>query len=214
VPQTPSRRIAPALALALAVALWPAAAAPVDDYQRGLQAYQRGDIVGAMGALRPAAQAGLADAQQLLAFILDRADFVDEAIRLYQSAAAQDHPQAIAALGNLAASGRGLAKDENAALRHFSKAAALGHASSIEIVADAYLNGRLGLGGQRDTPQARAAVQRAAEQGHLASMQALAEAHARGGLGLAPDTAQAALWRQRAAQAQARRAAAASGSAR
>lgn len=217
-----SRRIASAVAWAAASAIaaiaWPVSsdAAAGDDFQRGLLAYQRGDVVAAMSALKPAADAGLADAQQLLAFILDRADFVDEAIRLYQQAAAQDQPEAIAALGNLAAAGRGLAKDENAALRHFSKAAALGHASSIELVADAYLGGRLGLDGQRDSPQALAAVRRAAERGHLPSLQALADAYTRGGLGLAADPALAAQWREHAALARGQRAGApaASGSSR
>ena len=203
-----SRRIASAVASAVAWAAasaiaaiaWPVSsdAAAGDDFQRGLLAYQRGDVVAAMSALKPAADAGLADAQQLLAFILDRADFVDEAIRLYQQAAAQDQPEAIAALGNLAAAGRGLAKDENAALRHFSKAASLGHPASLELVADAWLNRRWGLDFIKEPDLALIAVRRAADLGHLPSIDALAQAHLEGRLGLAVDSAESARWRERA----------------
>ena len=65
-------------------------AAPADDHERGMLAYNRGDVVGAMSALRAPAKAGYAPSQVMLAFILDRADFVDEAAKLYAEAAAQN----------------------------------------------------------------------------------------------------------------------------
>lgn len=174
------------------------AAAPPEDHRRGLQAYQRGDVVGAMAALRPAARAGHAPSQTLLAFILDRADFAEEAAALYRQAAMQDDPQAHAGLANLYLTGRGLAKDENAALRHFSKAASLGHPASIELIADGWLQQRWGLNSHQDPAAALAAIQRAAAQGHLPSIDAMAQAHAEGRHGLAPDAAEAARWRERA----------------
>lgn len=177
-----------------------AVAAPQDDYQRGLQSYQRGDVVAAMSALRPAAQAGHAGAQALLAFILDRAGFIDEALALYRSAADQDHPEGHAGLAGYFLTGRVVAKDENAALRHFSKAADLGHAASVNVLADAYLGGQMGLASQRETPAALAAVRRAADQGHLPALDALALAYEKGGLGLGPDAEQARLARERAAE--------------
>lgn len=112
-------------------------AAPADDHQRGLLAYQRGDVVAAMAALRPAAKAGHAPSQSLLAFILDKADFVDEALALYRAAAAQNDAEGHAGLGNAYLGGRGVAKDEKQAMRHFSKAADLGHVASQAIVARA-----------------------------------------------------------------------------
>ena len=194
------------MSMGLVAGVW---AAPADDHQRGVQAYNRGDVVGAMSALRAPAKAGYAPSQVMLAFILDRADFVDEAAKLYAEAAAQNDAEGHAGLANAYLTGRGVAKDEKLALQHFSKAAELGHAMSIEGMAMMYLDGRLGLA---DAPaeQALAAVRRAADRGHLASIDALAAAHASGRWGLPVDAQQAAVWRTRAAELRARRAAPAS----
>ncbi len=184
-------------------------AAPVDDHQRAVLAYNRGDVGGAMSALRAPAKAGYAPSQVLLAFILDRADFAEEATKLYTEAAAQGDPDGHAGLANAYQTGRGIAKDEKLALQHFSKAAELGHAPAIELLADSYLSGRLGLA---DAPaeQALAAVRLAADRGHLPSIDALAQAHRTGRWGLAVDVQQATVWRTRATELRARRAAPAS----
>lgn len=186
-----------------------AVADPADEHARGLAAYNRGDVVAAMSALRTPARAGHAPSQVFLAFILDRADFVDEAFALYRDAAAQDDPAGHAGLANAYLTGRGIAKDEKVALRHFSKAAERGHALSIEIVADAHLEPLFGLAGADDA-QVLAAVRRAAEQGHLRSIDALARAHATGRWGLLADASQAALWQRRGSELRALRAAPAS----
>lgn len=186
-----------------------AGAAPADDHARGVAAYNRGDVVAAMSALRAPAKAGHAPSQVFLAFILDRADFVDESFALYRDAAAQGDSAGLAGLANAYLTGRGIAKDEKAALQHFSKAAERGHALSVEIVAEAHLKGQLGLAGAPDA-QVLAAVRRAAEQGHLPSIDALAQAHASGRWGLPADAAQATTWRQRGAELRAQRAAPAS----
>lgn len=115
---------------AAALAAAAAGAAPEDDHRRGLQAYRRGDVVTAMNTLRAPAAAGYAPSQALLAFILERADVADEAVRLYRAAAEQGDAQAHAALAELYLSGRGVAKDEKQALAHFSKAVSLGHEAS------------------------------------------------------------------------------------
>jgi TPR repeat protein len=185
----------------------PALAAAADDHARGLTAYQRGDVVGAMSALRPAARAGHAPSQALLAYILDRADFSDEALALYRDAAAQDDPEGHFGLANALLIGRGIAKDEKLALQHFSKAADLGHASAIEVVAEAHVRSQYGLA--TAAPEAAlAAVRRAADRGHLVSMEALAQAHRSGRWGLAVDPQQAAAWQTRTVQLKAQRAAA------
>lgn len=134
--------------LALAVAV----AAPEDDHRRGLQAYNTGDVATAMSALRAPATAGHAPSQSLLAFILDRGDFVEEAARLYALAAAQGDAEAQAALGNFYLSGRGVAKDEKQALSYFSKAAEQGHVLAIQVLAQAHREGGFGL--PRDAAQA------------------------------------------------------------
>ena len=186
------------------VAMWVGSGAVLataaDDHRRGLQAYQRGDVVAAMAALRGAAAAGHAPAQSLLAFILDRADFAVEALQLYRSAAAQDDAEGHAGLALMALTGRGIAKDENLALQHFSKAADLGHAASIQALAGAYLKNQLGLDAEgRDATAALHAWRRAAEQGDAPSADALARAYQAGRHGVAADAGQAASWQARAA---------------
>jgi len=130
-----SRWLLRALCLALPMAAW---AAPADDHQRGMTAYRRGDVVAAMSALRTAARAGHAPSQAMLAFILDKADFVDEALALYRAAAAQNEAEGHAGLANAYLTGRGVAKDEKLATYHFSKAEDLrrtASASGIEPAA-------------------------------------------------------------------------------
>jgi TPR repeat protein len=120
--------------LPLLIAAAAAVAAPEDDYARGRQAYAAGDVAGAMRALRGGANAGHGPSMALLGFILERSDFVDEALALYRRAAALGVPDAHVALGNLHLAGRGVAKDENAALAHFSEAARLGDAHAAALV--------------------------------------------------------------------------------
>jgi TPR repeat protein len=133
------------LVVMLAVWAGPASALPADDHQRGLTAYQRGDVVAAMAALRPAASSGYAPSQALLAYILDKADFPDEAARLYQAASDQGDAEGHAGLAAACLNGRGVAKDEKRALQHFSKAAALGHEASMAVLVQAYRQGLHGL---------------------------------------------------------------------
>lgn len=176
-----------------------AQALPADDHALGLKAYQRGDVAGAMAALRAPARAGHAPSQSLLAFLYDRADFAAEAAALWQQAAAQGDAEAHAGLANLYLTGRGVAKDEKAALRHFSEAAARGHAAAVEALANAWLQGQLGTDARAEPAAAVQALKRAAEQGHLASADALAAAYRSGGYGLGVDAAQADAWAGRAA---------------
>ncbi|MFZ2650165.1 MAG: hypothetical protein WA210_08665, partial [Burkholderiaceae bacterium] len=98
-----------------------------------------------MRILRAPADAGHAAAQTLLAFILEQADFPDDAAGLYREAASRGDADAHAGLANLYLTGRGLAKDEKQALLHFSKAAELGHAMAIQVLAEAHLKGLMGL---------------------------------------------------------------------
>ncbi len=83
-----ARRLAVAGGVLLAwVCLLPAVwaqAAGEDDYRAGRQAYQAGDVVGAMRSLRTAADAGHAKAQGLLAVILDRSGSPDEGRRRHE----------------------------------------------------------------------------------------------------------------------------------
>lgn len=181
-------------AVALHVASTPAAAGPAEDYQRGLTAYHRGDVTTAIGALRPAAAAGHAPSQALLAFVYERAGEVDRAVPLYRDAAAQGLADAQVRWAEMLLAGQGVAKDEKAAFEQFSKAAAQGHRHAVEVVASAWLKGQWGADERADPATARAAVLRAADGGHLPSAEALAAAYRSGRFGLDLDPAQAARW--------------------
>jgi TPR repeat protein len=176
------------------------AAAPADDYLRGQQALQRGDVTAAMNALRSAADAGDARSMAVLGSIYEGADFTDEAARLYGKAAALGDMDGHAGLANMYLSGRGIAKDEKLALQHFSKAADLGHAHSVEVVAAAWVNGRMGLDARAHPEEARAAIQRAAEHKHLPSVDALVAGYRQGLYGLPVDPQQMAVWQSRGAE--------------
>lgn len=183
-----------------------ALAEPADDYKLGLKSYADGDVVGAMQHLRAPAKAGHAPSQVLLGFILMSADLSEEAVGYYRSAAAQDHPEGHAGLAAAYQVGRGIAKDEKLALQHFSKAADLGHPKSIEIMADVYMAGSLGVG-SAPPAEVLAMVQRAADKvSHLPAIDALAEAYTSGRWGLAPDPQQAAKWKARGAEVRKQRA--------
>lgn len=190
----------PTALLWLALALLPCVAAPEDDFQRGRLSYNRGDVVGAMSALKPAAEAGHAPSMALLAFILDRAGFDADALRWYRAASEKDDVEGHAGLANFFLTGRAVAKDEKAAFRHFSKAADLGHAVSIEVVANAHLGGALAPAAPADEAAALAALERAALRNHLPSIDALAEAYGGGSRGARLDATQAEVWRTRAAE--------------
>jgi len=79
-----------------------AADAGVDEeFRRGEKAYHTGDVIGAMGSLRKAADQGHADAQALLAEILDRAEFNEEAVAYYRKAADQGNANGEYGLGTM-----------------------------------------------------------------------------------------------------------------
>lgn len=181
-----------------AAAAW--ALPPEADHQRGLEAFQRGDVATAMKLLRPPAAAGHAASQALLGELLERADFAPEAARLYASAAAQGHAGAQAALAAMLLEGRGVAKDEKQALVQFSKAAEQGHAGAARVLAEAQIKGTLGLG-STSPANARAVddLRRAADLGHAGAAEALARAWREGLYGLTPDPVQSARWSARAA---------------
>jgi TPR repeat protein len=200
--------IGPALCAALVVAITTQVQATTDDdYRAGLQAYQGGDVVGAMKGLRTAADGGHLKAQGLLAFILERSGSPDEALRYYKLAAEQGDADAEVGLAQLSLGRGGSEKEALALLTH---AASRGNGVAIETIADAYLKQTLGLtAAARDDKQAVCAIAHAAERDYLPAIDAMATAYRTGQFGLAIDTAEAARWQARADQLRQQRAAAA-----
>ncbi len=130
----------------LSVAATALAEESADDYQVGLDAYNRGDLPGALSSFRKAAEAGSAEAQAWLGYILDQSEENDEAARMYRAAAEQGNIDGVAGLAEMYAKGEGVEKDHDQALMLFKKAAEAGHAGSIRVLVAAYEKGGLGVG--------------------------------------------------------------------
>lgn len=169
-----------------------------EDFDVGRTAFRRGDIVGAMAPLRRAAEAGHAPAQALYAQILDRSELDDEAVEWFRKSAMQNDPDGQYGYGSMLAGGEGVKRDVGAARSWIEKAAEQGHVMAINLVAQSYISGQLGITEpERTSPQALAALKRAADLDFLPAIDALATAYAKGGYGAAPDQATAERFAQR-----------------
>lgn len=175
------------LGLALSAA---AAAAPQDDFESGRKAFQAGDVVGAMPVLRRAADAGHAPAQSLYAFILDKADFDEEAAKYFRLAAEQGNAEGQYGLGALYAAGEGVARDARVAREWFERAASQGHGLAVLALSQAFMGRTLGFSGDPSDGSALAWVRMAAELGSVPALDYLAKGYRSGAFG-AVDVAQA-----------------------
>lgn len=164
-----------------------------EDYQAGVKSFRDGDVVGAMTPLRAASLAGHAKAQALLAEILDRTDFDEDAIALYRKSAAQGEPDGMFGLGVMVAAGEGTKKDVQAGREWILKAAEKGLALAVNVIAQAYLKGELGYNeADRNTPEALIWIKRAASNEYLPAIDALVAAYTTGsGLPVEMDRMQA-----------------------
>lgn len=158
------------------------------SYEAGSKAYNEGDVATAMSILKPAADAGHAPSQALLGFILDKSLFYDDAVAYYRKSADQAYAEGQYGLGGMYADGSGVKQDFGEARRLFIKAAEQGHKQAVNVMAQAYINGGLGLDeAARQGPEALAWIKRSADNDDLPSIDALAAAYRSGQYGLAPD---------------------------
>ena len=97
------------LALSSLFLMGHALAGPQEDYSAGRKAYLAGDVVGAMPALRRAADDGYAPAQSLYGYILDKAEYDEEAAQYFRRAAYQCDADGQYGLAMLYATGEGVA---------------------------------------------------------------------------------------------------------
>jgi TPR repeat protein len=116
-----------------------------DDLQAGIDAFNRGDLPGAMTLYEKAAEAGSPEAQVRLAYLLDYAEDNEKAVHWYGAAADQGYPEGIAGLAAMYAKGEGVAQDDEKARELFEKAGEAGHAGSIRVLISAYEKGGLGV---------------------------------------------------------------------
>jgi len=124
-------------------------AADADDtLQAGIDAFNQGDLPGAMALFEEAAEAGSPEAQVRLGFLLDHAEDNETAVAWYRAAAEQGYPAGAAGLAEMYAKGDGVSRDPAKARELFEQAGEAGHLPSIRVLIAAYDNG--GLDVERD----------------------------------------------------------------
>ena len=147
-----------ALSRAAVLLLWAglasfsAANEAADDLQAGIDAFNRGDLVGAMTLYEKAAEAGSPEAQVRLAYLLDYAEDNERAFYWYRAAADQGSPDGMAGLAEMYSKGEGVEQDSARARELFEQAGEAGHAASIRVLISVYEEG--GLGVEEDETQA------------------------------------------------------------
>lgn len=188
-----------ALCAAVAVLGWMVSASaqdPETEMQAGLEAWQAGDMIGAMNHYHVAADAGLAQAQAKLGYIYDISNQDEMAVRWYREASIQHDPDGEFGLGEMYAKGEGVEQDVEMAVEMYIRAAVGGHAQARRVLANAYERGALGR--NVDEAEALRWLRLAAESGDANAMVRLASLYRDGGLGIEPDSAEAEKWQTRA----------------
>jgi TPR repeat protein len=180
-----------ATTLALLCAMAAFAETPQEYVARAEKAFDESDIVSAMSNYRKAAEAGYAPAQTRLAYLLDKSEENEEAIKWYKQAAAQGNAEAEHGLAGMYVSADGIAEDSAEALRLFESSASKGYLPAIHVLASAYEKGELGL--RIDYELAREWLEKGMQLKDYWSINRLAQAYGNGELGVRID-------RQKAAQ--------------
>ncbi len=177
-----------ALALVLGACIGSANAGPAEDYAAGMVSYQRTDFFVAVPLLRKAADAGHIEAAVVLATIYDGAEQDEQAVIYFRKAADAGSAEGMYGLGNMLAAGEGTTKDVVAAKALFVKAADAGHVTSVQLLAQAYLRGELGIPEeQRKGAEALKWITAAADLNFIPALEALQQAYLSGDYGLTVD---------------------------
>lgn len=193
-----SLQIAVAFVLSFGIGMELAKAGVDEDFALGNTAYQGGDFVSALPLLRKAADAGHAQAQAVLASILDISGADEEAVAYYRKSAAAGNLDGIYGLATMLAAGEGVKKDVPEARALFVRAAEGGHKQSVIVVAQAYIRGELEIASeQRNGKEALKWINMAADQGFVPALEALGQAYRTGSYGLAVDPKNADLIKQK-----------------
>lgn len=159
-----------------------------EDFAAAMVSYRRADFSTAIPLLRKVADAGHAEAQAVLASMLDAADSDEEAVAYYRKSAAAGNIEGIFGLGGMLANGEGVAKDPKGARALYQRAAELGHKQAIGAMAQAYIRGELDIPeDQRKGKEALAWINRAADDGFILAIETLEKAYRTGDFGLPID---------------------------
>jgi len=178
-------------------------AAPEEDYQAGIIAYNRNELIEAQGIFERAANKGHTGAMVRLAEILDRSGFVAEAARMYLKAAEFGNADAQFGLGGMYMdlnaydlNQLGAKADPLAARKWFTLAAEQGHADALKLITGVYIGGGMGItDAERSDTEVLKWINLAIDKIKDAdAMDALAAAYRTGKYGLAVDPKLADEW--------------------
>ncbi len=172
-------------------------ATPEEDLQKGIDAYNQGDVVGAMTYYQKAADDGYAPAMSWLGYILDQSEQEKEAVEWYKKAVELGNPEAKHRLGEKYAGGEseGVEQDFDKARQLITEAAEAGHINAMHALATEYERGGMGL--QINQEKVIYWLEQGARLGDLWSIQRLVKAYRWGETGLAVDEEKAKQWESR-----------------
>jgi len=185
-------------------------ATPEEDYQAGLIAYNRNELIEAQGIFERAANRGHVGAMVSLAEILDRSGFINDAVKWYIKAAQLGNANAQYSLGSMMLDLNdydltkiGVKTDVVAARKWLILAAEQGHAEAIKVIFVAYFAGGLGLTeAERSNAEVIKWIDIAIDKFEDAeAMDALATVYRLGKFGFEIDTKQADEWAAKARKA-------------
>lgn len=189
-----------ALAVLLLTAVGTANAGPDEDYAAGMVSYQRTDFFVAVPLLRKAADAGHVEAAVVLGTIYDAAEQDDEAVIYFRKAADAGNPDGMYGLANMLLAGEGVKKDVDGARVLFLKAANAGQKTAVQVLAEAYMRGGLGIpDAERKGSEALKWIMLAADFNFIPALEALQQAYLSGDYGLAVDSAKSEQMKQKIA---------------
>ena len=161
---------------------------PEEDYDAAVKADGKGDAMGALKLYKRAADGGHAKAQVQTAFILSKSGYMEDAVSYYRKAAEQGNVDGQFGLGTSYAGGEGVKKDLIEARKWITLAAKQGHIEAISVMADAYIEGGLGLDDAvLQGAEALNWIRLAADNNYHKAIIALIDAYSAGKYGLAPD---------------------------
>lgn len=177
------------------LSLWLVAAAAAfadEDWTKGREAYFAGDIVGSMEPLKRSADNGNPEAQHLYGYVLVVSGFDEDGLAYVRKAAAQDHIEGLFELAALLERGIGTEPKPAEAREILLNLAARGQTRADIALANAYMEGRLGLSeDERNSAEALKWIERAAKADHVPALRRLVEVYTQGGFGLPADEAKA-----------------------
>ncbi|MGO8754359.1 MAG: tetratricopeptide repeat protein [Gallionellaceae bacterium] len=180
-----------------------------EDYQAGLIAFDKQELVEAQGLFERAAKKGHTGAMVKYADLLNRAGFIDEAVASYRKAAEQGNPEAQFDMAMMYLDlGNYDWKDMNSKIHPIEartwmlRAAEQGYPDAIKVVATAYADGGLGLtAADRTDAEVLRWLSIAEDIGDGMAMDKLAEAYREGKYGLPVDKELSDMWAANARKA-------------